>query len=181
MQKKEVIKKEDWFRTSVWIVVIAIIPASCVGSIALEIGARDPAPWFAPSKSNIVGKWEFTPYTSKVFEEWTSLTAPKHELVFNDDGTFYVNNLPIYWRELDTYKTGKEENINGSGTWYLGQTEGTQRMEWIIFTQFQDINGQNDNRQMRFYFQGHLPSYTLVTMDAYDIKFNFKKKLFDWK
>ena len=96
-------KKKDWLREFVWIVAIAVIPVSCVGSIALEIGASDPAPWFKPTTSNIVGKWTFSSDTMNSYKYWTNLTVPQHELVFNKDGTFYVDNLPSFWQDVDTY------------------------------------------------------------------------------
>ena len=180
VQKKTGTQKE-WVKEVLLILSLGLLlPTMCISSIALEIGASDPAPWNKPTTSNIVGKWEYSSETIKSFEYY--FTVPSHELVFNEDGTFYINNLPSFWIETIEYsETEKVETITGTGTWYLSQIEGYQRMEWIIFTQFQTINGKNDDHQMRFHFQGHLPPYTLVTLDTDNFITRFDKKIFEWK
>jgi hypothetical protein len=78
--------------------------------------------------------------------------------------------------EVDSYnKTAIENNVDGSGTWSLGQIEGTERMEWVIIAQFQEIDGKSDNHIMRFYFRGHIPPYRIVSLDNWDLIFEFRK------
>ena len=170
-------KKPNWLTNNDLLLLIVILsPMICILSVVLRIGANDPAPWFAPTTANIVGRWKISPDTGRSFRYWTNLEVPDHELVFNEDGTFSVHNLPYFWMEVDTYnKTAIENNVDGSGTWSLGQIDGTERMEWILFAQFQIINGRSDDHLMRFYFRGHLPPYRIVTLDGWELIFEFIK------
>ena len=63
------------------------------------------------------------------------------------------------WSYTDISELKHVEYISGSGTWYLAQEEGTQRLEWVLFTEFRKNDDQDDIRTMRYYFQGHLPPY----------------------
>jgi hypothetical protein len=48
-------------------------------------------------------------------------------------------------------------------------------MEWVIIAQFQEIDGKSDNHIMRFYFRGHIPPYRIVSLDNWDLIFEFRK------
>jgi hypothetical protein len=168
---------KEWSCACLSCSVFIVVPIACVASIALQIGLRPPAPWFAPTTGNIVGKWELTSGTIEVLQDWHDIVVPTHELVFNADGTFHVNNVPAFWGLSDSTGTENDGYMSGSGTWYLGQVEGTQRLEWAIFAQFQVINGQSAHRLMRFYFEGHLPPYNLITLEGDSpVIFRFQRK-----
>ena len=167
-------QKPVWLKPAIWIVSLTIIPIACVASIFLDIGTNFPSPWLKPQNSNIVGKWELLPETAKFIQDLYGLTAPpSNELQFKQDGSFSLNNVPTFWGLGDETKSKNDKLISGIGTWYLTQIEGTERMEWVIFAQFQEINGSTDNRIMRFYFEGHLPPYTIVTLDGDSAIFRF--------
>ena len=131
-----------------------ILPATCISSVVLEIGAAEPKPWFTPKPSNIVGKWQYSSNSAKSFEYWTSSIIPEHELVFNKDGTFYVYGVPSFWTSMDDYEARGAETITGTGTWHLGQTESDQK--WVVFLEFETINGEDDKHEMLFFVQGHV-------------------------
>ena len=169
-------RKPAWLKVFVLLAPIGVVPIACIASIALEIGAIDPAPWFRPTTHDIVGKWELSSETTRLLGEWYHLTVSSDELVIESDGAFRLKNVPTFWGLLDSNLPENERYISGSGTWYLGQVEGTERPEWVIFAQFQEINGHPDSRLMRFYFEGHLPPYELNTLDSAGLVFRFQEK-----
>ncbi len=155
--------------------IIIVVPIACFASAALEIGARSPAPWFTPGTNDIVGAWELTAENIRLLNERQGINVQTHELVFNDDGTFRLDNIPTFWGSWDPKQADNSKIISGSGTWYLGQVDGTERLEWVIFAQFQTVNGRSDKTRIRFYFENHLPPYTLITLDTYR-GFQFQRK-----
>ena len=175
INKRAGVNRVLWHPIVAWLTV-GIIPVACFASVALNIGARSPAPWFRPTVNNVIGAWELTAHDVDYLHNWHNTPVLPHELVFNKDGTFYVTNVPSFWGRFDPVeRKWKAEYLSGSGTWSLGQFEGTERLEWIVLAQFQEIDGYSDNRLVRFLFEGHLPPYTLVTLDA-DLLFRFRKK-----
>jgi hypothetical protein len=167
--EKKTGKKPSWGSPIIWLCCLVFIPSSCCVSIGLEIGASSPAPWFEPNTDNVVGEWKLSPETVRMIEanpHWLDIPLPAQELIFKDDGTFLLENIPSFWLTWDKTKIVNEKYFSGSGTWYLGQMVGTERNEWVVFARFQMINGHSDNRLMRFYFEGHLPPYKLVTLDG---------------
>jgi hypothetical protein len=48
-------------------------------------------------------------------------------------------------------------------------------MERVTFTKVH-IEGEATMREMRYYFQGHLPPYTLATIDSGARIFHFKRR-----
>jgi hypothetical protein len=173
--EKEVGKQAKWWRVLVIILTIVIIPITCFVSVNLEIGARDSAPWFKPATRNIAGKWILAPDPTDNLPRPENLPNPARRLVFYKDGTFVAIEIPDMWSYTDMSELNHVEYFSGSGTWYLGQVEGTQRMEWVIFTEFLEIDGKEDSRTMRFYFEGHLPPYTLATLDSGYRRFHFER------
>jgi|WetSurMetagenome_2_1015567.scaffolds.fasta_scaffold215685_2 hypothetical protein len=155
--------------------IIVVIPIACVASAALEIGVRSPAPWFTPGTSDIIGEWELTAENARLLKDLHDVTVQSHELVFNEDGTFNLDNIPTFWGSWDPKQADNSRTISGSGTWRFGQVEGTERLERVIIAQFQTLNGRSDNALMRFYFENHLPPYILTTLDAYR-SFRFQRK-----
>lgn len=176
--EKKTNKQYSWIRPSLLFSFLLIAPIACFASVALEIGSFLPAPWFKPLNNSIVGHWELSSDTVEYIQDHYNLSVQAHELVFNRDGTFHLINAPTFWGFLDTDNPGYERYISGSGTWYLGQEEGSQRLEWILYTQFNVINNSSDNRIMRFYFEGHLPPYTLIPLDENILRFRFNKDQF---
>jgi len=157
------------------LVGIGTVPVAWIASMALGIGALYPAPWFKPTTYDIVGKWELSSTTKRLLGEWYEVTVSSDELVFERDGTIHLKNVPTFWGLLDSNLSKSEGYMSGSGTWSLGQIEGTERLEWVVFVQFQELNGSTDTRRMRFYFKGHLPPYELNTLDSAGIVFKFRK------
>ncbi|MBI4672375.1 MAG: hypothetical protein HY741_12020 [Chloroflexi bacterium] len=145
--------------------VVIVVPVACYASLALEIGIRSPAPWIQPSTNDIVGKWELSKGSAETLQKTFHVVSTEGELVFNQDGTFQLKSMPTFWGLSKTPFPQSQKYISGNGTWYLGQMEGSQRLEWAIFAQFQNINDKPENRSMRFYFEGHLAPYSLVAMD----------------
>jgi len=173
------IEKKTGKRLGWWLIIFittfAIVPLACIVSTALDIGARDPAPWFKPSTNDIAGKWKLAAgFTDDLPKSQAS--KPAKELVFYKDGTFKANGIPDLWSYTDLSNLNHVSYISGSGTWYLGQVQGTQRLEWTLFTVFQEINGRTDRRTMRYFFQGHLPPYTLSTLDSGYLIFYFQRE-----
>lgn len=167
--------KKIYSKLIIGFIAVVFAWAGCIASIGLRIGAWSPAPWFSPTNNTVIGEWILSTNSINHLQDWYDFSVPTHKLVFNEDGTFYSENIPTFWG-VSSAKENKDSFITGTGTWYLGQIPGTERMEWIVFTNFQFINGQEDDRQMRFYFEGHLPPYQLVTLDSTDLKFRFEKK-----
>lgn len=146
--------------------IIIGVPVTCFASVALEIGVRDPAPWFRPSSNDIVGEWRLSVDPTDKFLESTQLPLPARKTMFFEDGTFRVEGIPDLWSYTNLSALDHVSYISGSGTWYLGQTQGTERLEWVLFTQFQKVDDHDDTRLMRYYFERHLPPYILVTLDS---------------
>jgi hypothetical protein len=161
-----------------WSPLIALLmaPIVCVVSVNLDIGAMDPAPWFEPAANDIAGEWELDAAPTDDLPKSAQVPEPAKELVFYKDGIFNANEIPDLWSYTDPSKLNHVSYISGSGNWYLGQVQGTQRLEWTLFTEFREINGRADSRTMRYYFQGHLPPYTLATLDSGYRIFHFQRK-----
>jgi hypothetical protein len=169
-------KKSAWFHSFILLLVFILVPTSCIASVALDIGVRDPAPWFTPTSKDVIGKWELAADDIDYLQKYNNIPVLANELVFNQDGTFYITNIPTFWGLWDSKnKKWVAKYIFGSGTWRLGQIEGTERQEWILFAQFHEANNLPENRIIRFYFQGHLPPYRLAALDG-DFGFHFHKK-----
>jgi hypothetical protein len=175
-------KKRDWLRKVSLLLAISIVPIVCWASVLLDIGVREPSPWFTPRTKDIVGTWALTADNIAGLETWNHIPVQDHEFVFNSDNTFHVTNIPTFWGLWDDKnKIWNARYMSGSGTWYLGQVQGTQRLEWVIFVQFEEMNGQKisiaakEKRLVRFYFVGHLPPYMLRSLDG-DMGFDFRKK-----
>jgi hypothetical protein len=170
-------KKPDRWAGAVKWLSISFVPVACLASLILEIGAFDPAPWFKPTNRDIVGTWVLTADpTDEIRNASQSALHPARELVFDANGAFQANGIPDLWSYTDFSKQDQVTYISGSGVWYLGQIQGTQRLEWTLFTEFQEIDGHVERREMRYYFQGHLPPYTIATLDAGYRRFHFRKK-----
>lgn len=155
---------------------IPIILIACIASAALEIGASDPAPWFKPTTYDIVGEWKLAADPTDDLPKPAHMPEPARKLVFYKDGTFLALEIPDLWSYSELSKRNHVSYISGSGTWYLGQVQGTQRLEWVLFTEFCKIDDHADSRTMRYYFQGHLPPYTLATLDSGYRIFHFRRK-----
>lgn len=168
-------KRRAGLKTFFRSLIVIVVPIACVASAALEIGVRSPAPWFTPGTNDIVGTWELTAENIRLLKDLHGVTVQSHELVFNGDGTFHLNNIPTFWGSWDPKQADNSKIISGSGTWHLGQVEGTERLEWVIIAQFQTLNGRSDNVLVQFYFENHLPPYTLITLDTYR-GFQFQRK-----
>lgn len=171
----------NWWKSLVLILAFMAVPIACISSVVLEIGVREPAPWFTPTSKNIIGKWKLTPQDIANLEKWNNIPIQPHEFVFDADGTFHVTNIPTFWGLWDeTNKKWVAKYMSGAGTWRLGQIEGTERLEWILFMQFEEIDGEktdvgNQARLIRFYFVGHIPPYILRSMDG-DIGFDISRE-----
>ncbi len=158
-----------------WFIVITF-PFVCVASALLEIGAQDPAPWFMPTTYDIVGEWTLAPDPTDEVLKSRQEPLPSRKIVLNQDGTCRAEEIPDLWSYTDASNLNQVNYISGSCTWYLGQMQGTERLEWTLFTKFHEINGKEDSRLMRYYFQGHLPPYRLATLDSGYRIFHFDKK-----
>lgn len=158
-------KKQPSLKPFLWFLVIIVVPIACFASIGLEIGVRSPAPWFKPSTNDIVGRWELSLSTINAIQELYHRAVSPAEIVFSEDGTFHLNNNPTFWGLDEAAKAGSIPYVSGSGTWHLGQVEGAQRVEWVVFAQFKIVNEHTDNRLVRFYFEGYLPPYALIALD----------------
>jgi hypothetical protein len=158
-----------------WFIVITF-PFVCVASIFLEIGVFDPAPWFMPSRFDIVGEWMLAPDPTDELPRSKQEPLPSKKIVLNQDGTCRAEEIPDMWSYTDAAQLNHVSYISGSCTWYLGQVQGSQRLEWTLFTKFREINGKEDSRLMRYYFQGHLPPYRLATLDSGHRRFRFDRK-----
>ncbi len=169
-------KRPAWYGPLIVVLVLVSVPFTCFASVALEIGVRDPALWFKPTTEDIVAKWTLLPHLTDAYQNSGQGSLPAKELVFYKDGTFQANGIPDMWSYYDISNLKHVAYISGSGTWYLGQTQGTQRLEWTIFTEFREIGGQAAHRTMRYYFQGHLPPYKLGTLDSGYWRFWFESK-----
>ena len=174
--EKKTGKKPSGWKSIVLGLSIGLAPVICIASVALEIGAFDPAPWFKPTANNIVGTWILSADPTDELPKPANFQPPARELVFDNDGTFQANEIPDMWSYTDISELNHVDYISGSGTWYLTQEQGTQRVEWVLFTEFRKIDNQDDIRTMRFYFQGHLPPYILATLDSGYRRFHFQRK-----
>jgi len=175
-------KIPNWLISNLPPIIVVLSIAACFASVALEIGTMDPAPWFTPTERNVVGAWILTPETIRFLEEDNrDIPVQPHELIFKNDGTFHITNIPTFWGLFDAKnKKWHAKYMSGSGIWHLGQVEGSRRLEWVVFAQFQEIDGQevdtaNQDWLVRFYFEGHLPPYILRSLDG-DLGFDFHKK-----
>jgi hypothetical protein len=169
-------KRRTGLKSSVrWLIVISF-PFICVASALLEIGAYDPAPWFKPSSFDIVGEWVLAPDPTDELPKSKEDSLPSRKIVLNQDGTCRAEEIPDLWSYTDASKLEHVNYISGSCTWYLGKVQGTERLEWTLFTKSHEINGKEDNRLMRYYFQGHLPPYRLATLDSGYRIFHFDRR-----
>jgi hypothetical protein len=159
-----------------FLAAFVVVPIACAGSVALRIGAWSPSPWFKPAAADIVGTWEFTQGTSEALTDWYGVQVPHHELLFLEDGTFRMRDVPSFWGVSEIADTGGDPYLDGSGTWQFDRLQGTERLEWIVRTEFEEINGKPDSREMRYYFQGHLPPYVLVTLDGDSLIFRLQQR-----
>lgn len=157
------------------IIAIILMPIVCIASIALRISPLLPSPLFAPRSGNVVGTWVFDFPTKKALNDWHQVDVISHELVFLKDGTFYIENIPSFGGFSDSDYGSENKYIDGYGKWKFDRLQGYERLEWIIHTEFIEINGKPDNRDMRYYFEGHLPPYKLVTLDGRSLIFHFKR------
>src|SRR5512139_872773 len=116
-------KKRSWLIPFFTSLSILTVPVACMASVALEIGAREPAPWFKPTSSDIVGVWRLSSRTRETLRDWCDVAVAEHELAFKEDGSFHMTEVPSFWGLSDSRKTGNYGNVSGSGTWRLGQLE----------------------------------------------------------
>lgn len=152
-------KPLPWLRSVTLFATIIIVPISCVASALLKIGAGDPEPWFEPTPDNIIGEWQLAPSTVDVIETWEYFPVQKHTLVFQDDGTFTMNNVPNIWRDLSSVMDNDVKYVTGSGTWQLTRLYE----QWAVVVEFQTVNDiQFQGSEAVFYFEKHLPPYQLV-------------------
>ncbi len=158
-----------------------VTPFVCIASIALNLGVRSPAPWLKPTNGDVIGTWHLSPQTVNVLQEWDKLPVLDHEIVFKENGTFYLNNVPNFWRSLLKPQEGEEKYVNGSGTWNLDRFEE----EWGIFARFQKLNISPDKSLIKsdpdkslviFYFEGYLPPYTIISIDRVGTYLRFQRK-----
>jgi hypothetical protein len=91
-------KPLSWLKSVTLITAIIIVPVACVASVLLNIGALDPLPWFKPTPKNVIGEWQLASSTVDALEHWENYPVQQHMLVFKDDGTFTMNNVPNFWR-----------------------------------------------------------------------------------
>ncbi len=163
-------------------VIISIVLASlltgvaCVASVALDVGAVNPNPWFPPKTGDIVGTWRLTATTVEALQDEYNAQIGPHELVFRDDKTFQINNIPSFWGLPDHANKKSPPYLNGSGIWELDRIQGAERLEWIIRSTFNEINGQPNHAEIRFYLYGHLPPYILLNFDSGPLIFRFQRK-----
>jgi hypothetical protein len=152
-----------------------LVPTLCIASAALQVGARDPAPWFKPRDVDIVGTWILSPDPTDKLPRPTGVLYPARLLTFLEDGMLSAQEIPDMWSYPDFTSLDHVEFISGTGRWRLAQEEGTERLEWVIFTEF-ELDGGGPPREMRYYFQGHLPPYTLATIDSGARIFHFTRR-----
>lgn len=164
-----------WLRVLTMFLTIAAVPLVCMGSVILEIGAVDPAPWFQPADNDVIGSWELTPSTRE-FIRTLNIPVSTHKLTFMQDGTFRIVDAPSFWELWNpATRRWRANYISGSGIWWLGQKQGTQRLETVIYAQFREVGGRDDNHLVWFYFEGHLPPYTIVSYGS-NLKFHFQRE-----
>jgi hypothetical protein len=126
--------------------------------------------------SDVVGTWELRSSTEEALTEWYQVEVRPHALVFFDDSMFRMDDVPSFWGIDDLEDGGDVVYLNASGSWEFDRLQGTERLEWIIRSTFDEINGSPNNREMRYYFEGHLPPYGIVTLDGYSLIFRFQRK-----
>lgn len=153
--EKKAGKRPAWYAPLILALILILVPLSCCVSIALGIGATSPAPWLQPTTSDIAGDW-MVANDLEFLNEFLGDSTQAHQLVFEKDGAFRVSGIP-FWRDLRSPAMANAEYVSGSGTWRLAQLQGTERLEWVIYDQFHEINGHPDERLVRFGFEGHLP------------------------
>lgn len=158
-------------------IVLAIclfaLPLSCFASVNLGIGEMDPRPWFTPTANNVIGTWKIARNTREFLEDFYEVPVLPHELVFEADSSFHLRDLPTFW--------GLEDGpsyITGEGTWSFDQVEGNYQLETVIVLTFESLNGSSltdEEQTVTMYFSGHLPPYTLRTLDTSSLTFSFRK------
>jgi hypothetical protein len=151
-------KAVSWLKPFSLIVTIFIVPTACVASVFLNIGALDPLPWFTPASENVIGEWQLATSTANALEEWENCPVEQHRLVFKDDGTFIVNNVPNFWDDFRAINDD-QKYITGSGTWRIIQPHE----QYVVIAKFRTLNlQQHIDSEVLFYFEKHLPPYQLV-------------------
>jgi len=161
-------KEQNLLNQRIKLISIGIVPFLCMLSLLLGIGSAVPTPWIKPTINDISGEWTLSTCTTRRFkEQWSNFPEHAGMIEFKDDQTFTVENLPALW-ELQSY-SNLHDGIyisSGSGKWYLKQSSGRiGGNEWILYAQFREINKMTDNRLIGFYFNGHVPPYSLAYSD----------------
>jgi hypothetical protein len=142
-------------QSSFSLVGVAVGMAICVISAGLGIPSRDPAPLFKPTNNSIIGPW-------KLNTDNYAIPISPHSMVFKDDGTFYMSNVPSLWALEGNWTLDMVKYISGSGVWHIDSDYSLGQKEWAVIAQFNHVNGKDDTRIMNFYFIGYLSPYTLV-------------------
>ena len=151
-------KPLSWLKPIILLTSLIVAPVACVASVFLNIGAFDPLPWFEPTPENVIGEWQLATDTVYALEKWENFPVQEHALVFKDDGTFIMNNVPNFWIEWRTVSSG-ERYVTGSGTWQIAKPYD----QWTIIAKLHTINDiQYRDSEVTFYFERHLPPYQLV-------------------
>jgi hypothetical protein len=160
-------QKDSGVRILITLASIVIVPFACISSLFLNIGSAVPSPWIKPTTSNISGQWVLSKCSSDRFEQrWINMPETPGYIEFRDNKTFEIENLPVLWGLSDPEHKNDGQYVSGAGTWYLEETSGRIGVrEWILFAQLNEINREKANRVIGFYFDGHLPPYTLAYKD----------------
>lgn len=140
------------------------LPLTCVASIGLGIGEASPAPWFAPTVSDVVGRWQVDENYQEYLAYYQVEIRP-HELVFEADGAFHAYQIPALFTAPHSNEA-EPYYLTGSGTWEFIRSQGSFRMEKMVLLNFHvlesalptDIQAQ----PIKVRFEGHLPPYPLM-------------------
>jgi hypothetical protein len=155
-------------------IALLVVPFVCCEAVHLNIGVSNPTPWAKPTSNDIVGVWQLSPDMIKMLREDYSFPVPAHALVFKNDGTFYMNQIPNFWGHLSSALERETKYLYGSGTWNI-EEQPTYPDSWKLVVHFQRLNVSQNEKA--FYFEGHTAPYTLATPgDQNYFLFQFQKE-----
>ncbi len=126
--------------------------AVCCEAIGLNLGSSVSYPLLITSP-DVAGQWYVSPDTVTYLQRRGYSVAADNELVFNNDGTFRMRNIPKLWSHIDPTPG---DDVTGSGTWRLSHFQ-----TWMVTLRFATINDRPSNEALAFDFIGSWPPYTL--------------------
>ena len=159
------------------IIALFLMTVVCATGIGLSMGESNPVPRLAPQSEDIIGEWSLSKDTTERLQEWYNFTVAEHHVVFRDNHTFSMINVPDFWSPLDGSISVKEHVLSGEGIWRMEQ----ENDNWILILHFETINGsRKQNAEASFYFEGRLPPYQLIIRNMVDkeneVRFVFEKE-----